>query len=291
MPKVSVIMPVYNSEKYVEAAVRSVLDQSFKDFELLLIDDASTDGSLSVCQSLAKTDPRVKIIRRAQNGGCSVAKNTGLDNASGKYVAFVDSDDLSPVGAMQFFVNAAEQNRADIVWAPNVFRRTYLGDGKFTEPKLAGRVFKSRGQMLSNNRNARLKEFFVSKNYLVVSALFFCRRDFFTKNKLRFPTAIFQVVPFAVAMFALADRMFITPRPCYVYSRREGSIIHSADTLPLLEEDDPVKSTEHFLNELFEKVPDKLVSAEVKSLCRRRADHRIKSLKEMIRRHVERRKK
>ena len=90
-PKVSVIVPIYNSEKYIAATVTSALAQSFSDLELLLVDDGSTDGTAALCQSF--TDPRVRYIHQA-NGGVSRARNHGLAEARGRIVAFLDSDDL-----------------------------------------------------------------------------------------------------------------------------------------------------------------------------------------------------
>ena len=89
---VSVILPVYNREKSLEYAMRSVLDQSYKDLELIVVDDASTIDLQPIVESF--DDPRVKYIRQEENGGASVARNTGLAAAEGKYIAFQDSDDL-----------------------------------------------------------------------------------------------------------------------------------------------------------------------------------------------------
>ena len=91
MPKISVIMPVYNVENYVARSIESVLRQSFTDFELILIDDGGKDNSLAICQSFK--DPRVRIISQA-NRGLAGARNTGIRNAAGKYIALLDSDDL-----------------------------------------------------------------------------------------------------------------------------------------------------------------------------------------------------
>lgn len=91
-PKFSVIMPVYNTERYVEAAVQSILNQSEDSLELLIIDDGSDDNSLAVCQKLAQGDPRVRITSQS-NAGQGAARNLGLDNASGQFIVFVDSDD------------------------------------------------------------------------------------------------------------------------------------------------------------------------------------------------------
>ncbi len=91
MEKVSVILPVYKAEKYIAATVQSVLEQTYKNFEILIIDDASPDKSIDICKQF--TDPRIKIISQA-NRGLAGARNTGIRNAQGKYLAFLDADDL-----------------------------------------------------------------------------------------------------------------------------------------------------------------------------------------------------
>ena len=90
--KISVIVPVYNTEKYLNRCVDSILAQTFTDFELLLIDDGSTDGSGSICDEYAAKDSRVKVFHK-ENGGVSRARNLGIANAKGEYLSFIDSDD------------------------------------------------------------------------------------------------------------------------------------------------------------------------------------------------------
>src|SRR5699024_11028352 len=92
-PKISIISTVYNTGKFLPLAVQSILAQTFTDFELLLVDDGSTDGSGAVCDELARGDARVRVFHQP-NGGPAHARNTGLDHARGAYVGFVDSDDL-----------------------------------------------------------------------------------------------------------------------------------------------------------------------------------------------------
>ena len=92
-PKISIISTVYNTGRFLPLAVQSILAQTFRDFELLLVDDGSTDGSGPVCDELAARDPRIRVFHQP-NGGPAHARNTGLDNARGACVGFVDSDDV-----------------------------------------------------------------------------------------------------------------------------------------------------------------------------------------------------
>ena len=90
---ISIIIPVYNAERYIGICANQILQQSYTDFELLLVDDGSTDRSFEICQNIANIDSRVKVIHQ-ENEGVSVARNTGLEQATGDFIAFVDSDDL-----------------------------------------------------------------------------------------------------------------------------------------------------------------------------------------------------
>ena len=92
MSEISIIVPVYNVEQYLENCIESILNQTFKDFELILVDDGSTDNSGKICDIYEKKDSRIKVIHK-NNGGLSSARNAGLDIACGKYIGFVDSDD------------------------------------------------------------------------------------------------------------------------------------------------------------------------------------------------------
>ena len=90
---ISIIIPVYNTAKYVGKCIESVINQSYKNLEIIIIDDASTDGSYDICKDYADTDRRIKIIHNENNIGLSGSRNVGIDISKGKYIAFVDSDD------------------------------------------------------------------------------------------------------------------------------------------------------------------------------------------------------
>lgn len=104
----SVIVPIYNVQEYLEKCIESILEQSYKDFELLLIDDESTDQSAEICDAYAKKDNRIVVIHKT-NGGVSAARNTGIRNAKGNYVVFVDGDDFIDKDYLNAFVQYAEK--------------------------------------------------------------------------------------------------------------------------------------------------------------------------------------
>ncbi|RHW42799.1 glycosyltransferase family 2 protein [Neobacillus notoginsengisoli] len=111
---VSIILPIYNSEKYLVHTIESVLNQSHKEIEVILVDDGSIDNSLQICKQYESSDNRVKVYKK-ENGGVSAARNFGLNMAGGKYIRFVDSDDLLPEESTSKLVEAAEQQNAQVV--------------------------------------------------------------------------------------------------------------------------------------------------------------------------------
>ncbi len=111
---ISIIVPVYKVEQYLDECVRSILHQSFKDFELILVDDGSPDNCPSMCDEYARQDGRVNVLHK-QNGGLADARNAGIGLAECPYIAFVDSDDYLPEGALQALFDEIVSSQADIV--------------------------------------------------------------------------------------------------------------------------------------------------------------------------------
>ncbi len=111
---VSIIVPVYNAEKRLDICISSIVNQSYRDLEILLIDDGSKDSSGDICDRFAQKDSRIKVYH-IPNGGVSNARNFGLENASGKYVQFVDSDDSLPQTAVEDKVKCIEEKNSQLV--------------------------------------------------------------------------------------------------------------------------------------------------------------------------------
>lgn len=112
-PLISIIVPVYNVEKYIDDCVKSIINQTYKNLEIILVDDGSTDKSGSICDTYKKLDKRIKVIHQ-KNAGQGWARNSGMNVASGKYFGFVDSDDLVFPQMYEFLVQAIINSKADI---------------------------------------------------------------------------------------------------------------------------------------------------------------------------------
>lgn len=113
-PKVSVIVPVYNTEKYIHRCLKSLCNQSYKNLEIILVDDGSTDDSGRLCDVYSSEDTRIKVVHQ-KNGGQGIARNTGLDSATGDYIAFVDSDDYIAPYMYEKIIDIFSDMKVDIV--------------------------------------------------------------------------------------------------------------------------------------------------------------------------------
>lgn len=130
---ISIIVPVYNVEKYVKRCVESILAQTYKEFELILVDDGSTDQSGEVCDSFEKCDIRIRVIHQ-ENSGLSAARNRGLAEATGEYITFIDSDDFVDTSYLETLHQNAVKYQADVsicgfclVWENNKTKSNYNG--------------------------------------------------------------------------------------------------------------------------------------------------------------------
>ena len=133
MVPVSIVIPMYNSAPFVGETITSALNQTFGDFELIIVDDGSSDGSVDVCRQFAVNDSRISLVRHDVNLGCSAARNTGLKHASGKYIYFLDSDDLMTPKMLEILYKNAEKFEVDVIRTANFYKRHETESGEFSE--------------------------------------------------------------------------------------------------------------------------------------------------------------
>lgn len=179
MVKYSIIVPVYNVERYINRCVDSILIQSFRDFELLLVDDGSSDDSGVICDEYARKDSRVKVFHKL-NGGVSSARNVGLEHAIGEWVCFVDSDDwVEPIYLENFIMEGMEGCQLLM----QSFNKYYIKSGKTETVVLPNCSFYGPDKVV-----AFLEKFRGVHNGLIWHRLF--RLNIIKEHKCRFPEAI-----------------------------------------------------------------------------------------------------
>lgn len=131
-PKVSIVVPCYGVEKYLDRCMQTLVNQSLRDIEIILVDDVSPDRVPQMCDEWAKKDARIKVIHKTKNEGLGLARNTGLEIATGKYVAFVDSDDFVDVKMYDTLYRKATETNADAVYCNCMFYK----DEKHQRPRM-----------------------------------------------------------------------------------------------------------------------------------------------------------
>lgn len=214
MELVSVIVPIYNVEAYLERCVESILQQTYKHIEIILVDDGSPDRCGSMCEDYAKKDNRIKVLHK-KNGGLSDARNAGLEMAKGKYVLFVDSDDLIKKELVESCVQTAEKNSSDIVIFD--FNRVEENEEIVTTmeiEKSGTYTLESEPRILFGSPSA-------------VNKLF--RRDLFIKTGIRFPVGkYYEDLGTIPKLLLLADKIDYIKESYYDYMIRSGSIMTAA---------------------------------------------------------------
>lgn len=182
-PTISVIIPIYNVEQYLNECVESVLRQSLRDLEIILIDDGSTDTSGIICDEYLRQDSRIKVIHQ-KNGGLSAARNAGLKVAIGDFVYFLDSDDYIESTALEQLVNTIIEEQADAVF----FDGYVFFDGCKDDPSVSRYERKSRYQTL--NGRELLLSLLQNEEYRTAVPMYFYRRSYLTENRLSFLNGI-----------------------------------------------------------------------------------------------------
>lgn len=250
---ISVIVPVYNVACYLPECVESILGQSFRDFELILVDDGSTDSSGELCDQYRLKDSRIQVIHKI-NGGLSSARNAGIDAASGNFIAFVDSDDFVHEEYLSVLYKMAEEYNADLTACSFV-------KGKTCEwPKNTDAVEIRNGREIMENMNDRDVIITVAWNKLYKSSLF-------KENKLRFPEGKLHEDMFLMPQILWhAEKMIITDRKLYFYRQRSGSIMNSSFSLKNF---DILDAVEFRMGYLKEKGLSRLYKDECESYVRK----------------------
>ncbi len=234
---ISVIVPVYNIEKYVSKCIESILRQTYSNLEIILVDDGSTDNSSNILNIFSRKDNRIKVLRK-ENGGLSDARNYGLDRAKGDYIFFIDGDDYISDECIEFLENAIEVYNADI--STTQFIRYYENE----EPNA------SDGRNMPYTTTKALERLLYQKNCTTSAWGKLYKKSLF--DNIRYPKGkICEDLPITYKLFARANKVVIGKSKHYFYLQRENSIIYSkfkparADALKFAkEETDFIK--EHF---------------------------------------------
>ena len=234
---ISVIVPVYNSEKHLNNCLESITGQTYKNIEIILVDDGSTDGSLDLLKEWEKKDERIKLFHK-ENGGAASARNIGLEHVTGEYISFVDSDDIITENMLEYMLETLEKYDADICQCgmeeirENGSKMVLSGNEEFVATDKRFWELVSNGDMPSVCILTKLYK----------SALW---------EKIRFPEGhVFEDEAIILQMLKNKPRIVIVPMPFYNYLRMNSTVMRN-----LKSEDELYKSSVLFerMDYLFEQ--------------------------------------
>lgn len=225
--KVSIIIPVYNVEKYLDNCLKSVVEQTYKNLEIIVINDGSTDSCSIICDSWRAKDSRIDVYHY-ENSGLSIARNRGLLKAKGEYVLFLDSDDYLTMSAIDEMVNAIEKENADMVFFnwENV-----LDDG--TAPQSIQHDVKLGISFPENQLVDSIKafEYLFSRRIENYAQMHMVRREKYCDINFSFPKhKLFEDVATTYLLIGNCEKIYFLNRKLYKYLQRENSILRTYNT-------------------------------------------------------------
>ena len=214
VPKISIIVPVYKVEPYIHKCVDSILNQTFKDFELILVDDGSPDNCGKICDEYGQKDNRVIVIHKA-NEGISSARNAGLDIARGEYIGFVDSDDYIEKDMYEILYNICEDNKCDIASCSSIIyfqEKTVINGGH---------------RLIIHNKEEAMRVMLEGELYDEVVWVKLFKKSVI--EDIRFPVGkIYEDTAFTYKVINNSKRVATIGEPKYNYIKHENSIMSNA---------------------------------------------------------------
>ncbi len=209
-PLISVVIPVYNREKHIKNCLEIITNQSYRNLEIIVVDDGSTDNSVAIVNQFSN----IKLIHHQKNKGLASARNTGIVNASGKYIHFMDDDDEINDTFYENLLKASERNNADISACGMIHQKA----------KGKTQIFKK--IKIHNSLNEKLSATYVGKWGYVVRYLF--KLEFLKENKLFFEEGkVIEDLPFSFQAVFYANKLVTVPNAEYLYVFNAESIMNS----------------------------------------------------------------
>ena len=260
---VSVIIPVYNSQKYLEAALKSVREQSYSNIEVLLIDDGSTDSSPKICDDFASEDERFRVIHQ-ENKGPSAARNRGIDEAKGEYLTFVDNDDLLHKDFVKILYDLCVEHQCDIALTKSFpfLEEETIPYGE-PETKLT----------FMDRRQLSIQLLDMGWTGLAVTMAKLLKKSLFQNIRFNEQRIIGDDDSTIYLLYWASDKSVLFQSPLYFYrSKRKGSITHSDYKLSWLTGVDAFKERMEFYYSQGEMI---LYAKAMRSYCRRMAENYI----------------
>ena len=253
---VSIVIPVYNVEKYVEKCLLSVINQTYKNLEIIVVNDGTKDNSLKICEMLKEKDARIKIINQ-ENAGLSCARNTGIENASGEYICFVDSDDFLDKDFIDTLLSNALQNNVDICacdfW--------YIDE---SNKKWSLKIKKDKKY---SNMEA-LKDILLDTQeteVMIWNKLY--KLELFKKNNIRFPVGKLHEDNYTTyKLYYFSNGVYFVNKKLYYYLQRNDSIMGKKFNIKRLDILNSIDEKKEFFKKENINLKDELIFNEMSTL-------------------------
>ena len=218
---VSIVVPIYNVEKYLDRCVKSIVSQTYKNLEIILVDDGSTDSSCDMCDDWATKDSRIKVVHK-KNAGLGMARNTGIENATGDYICFFDSDDFVETDLVEKCLEEATLQNADVVLFG---RKDIYDDGRIDERKNAGKKIIFNESEIKSNLLPGLFTYDMGYGVSAWSKIFKLKtiKDFGLSFKSE-REVISEDAYFALEFFSKISTAVVLPYNFYFYYKRGNSL-------------------------------------------------------------------
>ncbi|MED4230140.1 glycosyltransferase family 2 protein [Priestia megaterium] len=239
VPDVSVIVPIYNVEELLPKCLRSIINQSLKNIEIILVNDGSTDSSGNICERFAEKDNRIKIIHK-KNGGLSDARNAGLDIATGRYIGFVDSDDYIHKDMYKILLEAIVSHECDI--AEGGYKEVYADEVISQESILVSeKIYEKKSALVSAIVDHHCRTYVWNKLY---------KRELW--KDIRFPYGkLFEDTFTTYKVINQSSKIIKLDRTLYYYYQRENSIVNSKFTVRKLDQHEALDEMMQFIEEEY----------------------------------------
>ncbi len=215
---ISIILPVYNVERYLRESLNSILAQTMSNFELICVNDASTDASLNILKEYSLKDKRIIIVDKKHNEGLGYARNSGIEHATTDYIMFVDSDDYIAANAVEKIINSISKNpNADMIaFGVNLIYETDMRntdeDRNWYQMKYSGLIELKSEHILSTNVEVWNKVY---------------KKNIIEKYSLKFPKRVYEDVSFLYRYYAACKYVYYLNEGLYYYRQRESSLMHN----------------------------------------------------------------
>lgn len=212
--KISIIVPIYNTEKYLERCLQSLINQEYKNIEIILVNDGSNDNSLNICNEYKNKDERIIVIDK-EHTGVADTRNIGISKATGNYIGFVDSDDYIDKDMFKKLINGAEKYKCEISMC-DLIETSSIND-EIKEYKL---------DFIQMNKKQALEQLLYDRNignYMTVKLF---KKELF--NGIKFPVGtLYEDISTAYKLFDKANNIIYIPIPMYHYYQRMDSIVNN----------------------------------------------------------------